>query len=283
MTKRTIIAVLSIVAAAALTTVCKSFFAKDQQWFSHKRHIEDYNSDCENCHNMKADPPVFGGMSTCEGCHDESLSKPVLKHKAKRYEIIFSHDLHNNVAVCTECHETTAKDKQKRNMPMQSYSRCLSCHEENAIHISPFKCSSCHKQTDKQTRPDNHKKTWLQSHGKAAEWKLDKGHGNDCILCHKQSECQTCHRTMKPKNHTGLWRMKTHGLSASMEKERCKTCHETGVCITCHRNTAPQNHRGTWRRAHGISANTSPEKCRVCHSPSFGSSVNCVECHRGNR
>jgi hypothetical protein len=276
--------ILSISAAAALTAFSAVFYAKDNpKGFSHKRHVEEYNAECANCHNDQADPPAFKGPASCKGCHDEALDKPVLKAKAKRYEIIFSHELHNNVATCIECHKTTVGDKQKKNRPMMSFARCVSCHEENAIEIPSFQCTACHRKTNRQTKPDNHKQSWMTSHGKVAEWNLDKGHGSDCMLCHTQSNCTTCHRTMKPKSHSGLWRIRTHGIYAEFDRDRCKTCHETGVCINCHRNTKPQNHRGAWKKLHGTAANTDPEKCRVCHSASFGSSAACVECHRGSK
>ena len=279
MANRRMTRIIVIAVVAVLMIVPATFYADEAKWFSHKRHIEEYGSECKNCHNIEADPPMLLEGGGCNGCHDEALDAPVLRAKAKRHEIIFSHELHNNVAECTECHERTATDKQKKNSPMMTYARCYSCHEENAIHIAQFRCAVCHRKTDRRTRPDGHKKTWMRSHGKAAEWKLDMGHGNDCALCHAQSECRTCHRVMRPKDHTGLWRLRTHGFHAEMNRDRCKTCHETGACINCHRNTAPQNHRGAWRKVHGIAAATRPEKCRVCHSPSYGTSVNCIECH----
>jgi hypothetical protein len=282
MANRRITRIPAIASAVALMTISTVFFAGEKYVFTHKPHIEEYNTECVNCHNEEADPPVLL-EDGCEQCHDEALDEPVLEVKAKRYEIIFSHELHNNVALCPECHEATAKDRQKKNEPMMTYARCYSCHEENAIHIAEFRCEVCHRTTNRQTRPDTHKKTWMRSHGKAAEWNMDMGHGNDCTMCHAKQECNTCHRTMKPRDHTGLWRLRTHGFQAEMNRERCKTCHETGVCINCHRNTAPQNHRGAWRKLHGAAANAAPERCRVCHNPAYGSSVNCIECHGGAR
>jgi c(7)-type cytochrome triheme protein len=278
MADRNIMKLLSVTVAAMLTTLSSVFYAQESKVFSHKRHIEEYGAECANCHDAAADPPSVKA-NACAACHDKPMGKPNLKTRAQKGDIAFSHAIHTNVATCIDCHKSTATDKQKNKSPIQTNSRCVSCHQENGVTVSASQCASCHTTTEKKTRPNSHKKSWTLRHGKVAEWGRDQGHGNDCSLCHKKLECKTCHRTMKPQSHTALWRIRTHGLSASMDRERCKTCHETGSCINCHRTTAPQNHRGAWPKVHGLAAQASPEKCRVCHSASFGTSSACVECH----
>lgn len=280
MTRKMKAGLLSIHAVAIITSVSAVFYADKPLIFSHKKHIEDTAAECSGCHEDAANPKAVK-TSACAECHDEDVGKAVLRPRASRPEIVFSHEIHNNVATCIDCHERTAKDKQRRNTPLQTYEKCTDCHRENGIVLPWFQCGACHAEANRNIKPVSHQKTWLSRHGKIGGWDGFKGHGNNCELCHTKSECKTCHQIMAPKSHTALWRIRSHGFVASMDRERCKTCHETGSCINCHLHTAPQNHRGAWPRVHGLAAKASPEKCKVCHSAAYGTSSACIECHGG--
>ena len=265
----------------AMTTASAVLFGDKPKIFSHRKHIDETESACSACHDESADPPTVKAEG-CKECHDTDPSRR-LKSPASRPKIVFSHAIHNNVAECVGCHGRTVRDRQRRNTPLQAYEKCSDCHKENGIEINWFQCASCHPDINRTTKPTSHRKTWMTRHGKVASWVGFERHRNNCELCHAKSECKSCHMTMAPKNHTALWRVRTHGFAASMDRERCKNCHETGACINCHLHTAPQNHRGAWPRVHGIAAKVSPEKCRTCHSAAYGSSAVCVECHGGAR
>jgi hypothetical protein len=72
---------------------------------------------------------------------------------------------------------------------------------------------------------------------------------------------------MRPKSHTGLWRLRTHGAAAAFDSESCRTCHVTGMCIQCHRTNAPLKHRGAWSKLHDYAAGTfADSNCYVCHN-----------------
>ncbi len=274
---------LFITTTILLSTISAVFFAAETVRLSHRKHIEEYGAECANCHTNGDSPGLK--KDACVDCHDEAMAakRAVLKRRAKKTDIPFPHALHENTAECVDCHGATAKDRQKRGRPIQAYRRCVSCHEENGIGIAARDCRKCHGRNEKRHRPTSHKKAWREGHGKTARWRFIKEHGDDCYLCHTRNDCKNCHKTMKPRSHTGLWRIKTHGLSASWDRERCKTCHETGSCINCHRTTAPMNHRGGWRSVHGLAAKTSGERCRVCHGGSYGSASQCIECHGRGR
>ncbi len=279
--KKHTIALATAVITASLTSSAL-FYAGDMAVFSHKEHLETYGAECANCHHMDADDPGLKEES-CKACHDTALPPSRLKVQAKRTDIKFSHKRHNNVAECLDCHTATVKDRQRKGRVIQSFEKCQSCHAENGISVPKGHCRGCHETTDRRTQPGSHKRAWLTRHGREAEWRAMDPH-ESCTLCHSKSQCITCHHTMKPKDHTALWRIRTHGLGASWDRSRCKTCHETGTCINCHRNTAPMSHRGAWKKVHGLAAGAKgADRCRVCHSSSFRSAPPCVDCHRRNR
>ncbi len=271
----------AVLIALAISTVSAVFWGDKPTYFSHFKHIDETGAECKSCHDEAADPPVVK-ESGCKECHDQDASRR-LKSPASRPKITFSHEIHNNVAECKDCHERTIKDRQRRNTPLVAFEKCAACHKENGIEIAWFQCEKCHPDTNRRTKPKSHFQTWMTRHGRTAEWNGVASHRNNCTLCHTKSECKSCHMTTAPKSHTALWRIRTHGLAASMDRSRCKTCHETGVCMNCHRHTAPLNHRGAWPRVHGLAAKAAPEKCKVCHSAAYGSAATCIECHGGLR
>jgi hypothetical protein len=91
-------------------------------------------------------------------------------------------------------------------------------------------------------------------------------------MCHLDPNyCQRCHAIEPPRNHTHLFRTKTHGILASIDRSKCQTCHETDFCVRCHEDTPPRSHGPLW--ASGPSLH-----CLHCHFPiSFEGS--CRTCH----
>jgi hypothetical protein len=147
--------------------------------------------------------------------------------------------------------------------------KCVDCQKD---------CTSCHsgKRMD-LIKPSSHDRIWLETHAAAARWSSESAHGKECLLCHKNAGCVSCHRTSPPRSHNGLWNVRMHGTAAKWDRESCKTCHETGACISCHRRTPPLNHRGNWVSNHGRITGFD-DSCVTCHHAGW-----CINCHKGSR
>jgi hypothetical protein len=136
-------------------------------------------------------------------------------------------------------------------------------------------CAACHGTDMRRERPADHEEAWLERHGKESGWRVFDEHGRDCATCHPTGACTSCHATARPRSHTGLWRLKTHGMAAEMDEASCRTCHETGACVQCHKRTAPMSHQGAWSFKHGTMAGSGfGPRCAVCHGP-----TDCASCH----
>jgi len=204
----------------------------------------------------------------------------------------FPHPIHKEQgAACPDCHDAAKAP------PKLLTSACANCHEEGKVpawkpalkdatrpafthprHDAASRCEDCHHLNQQErmvTRPDNHGPTWTKSHAMASEH--DRGiPGRDCKSCHAESDCRACHRTKQPASHNGLWRVRTHGVSAQWDHgESCKTCHQVGSCLGCHRTTKPLSHTSGWQILHpAAAAGQASTTCLVCHGRSF-----CLACH----
>jgi hypothetical protein len=162
--------------------------------------------------------------------------------------------------------------------------RCVDCHADPHKGSAGSECQQCHNTVDfrvplaaaRLQRPSDHDRGWM---GKHINLPFDDNdllaEGRACARCHGVPACDRCHRTMRPKSHTALWRLRAHGTAAAFDSESCRICHVTGMCIQCHRTTAPLNHRGAWSKLHGFAAGTfADNNCYVCHSRG-----ECLACH----
>jgi hypothetical protein len=238
--------------------------------FPHDLHLEEVD-DCTMCHKAGADGEMDVDKAACAECHDDETPgfRPVMSDGP---EILrFPHALHVEAGDCTDCHK----------LPAMAFPRgkktCDACHKENDVEVPESACASCHGKPAHKLTPADHKGTWAVSHGKAAPWRVFSRHGKDCTTCHKQDACDSCHRTSRPRSHTGLWRLRTHGTAASWNRDTCRTCHETGGCVACHQNTPPMNHIGAWSKLHGLTARSKADtSCNACHNVGY-----CNACHAG--
>lgn len=211
----------------------------------------------------------------CAECHDDGVPAWVLPAKASRLPFAFPHRLHADAAECKQCHQAVADETQPASKPLLDHERCEACHKEHGAEVG--QCKQCHGVDASKSKPADHAHAWQRKHGEESRWRQFGRHGQDCSLCHRSDGCQTCHKTSRPQNHTGLWRTRTHGLAAEWDRAACKTCHETGACIRCHQATQPLNHKGAWRSTHGLAAQSrSNEHCATCHQLSW-----CAACHGG--
>jgi hypothetical protein len=69
-----------------------------------------------------------------------------------------------------------------------------------------------------------------------------------------------------------MFRTRTHGFLASIDRSRCYTCHRTDSCDECHQVTLPVSHRPGF-------GNNQQRHCNSCHFPIQDSG--CVVCHPG--
>lgn len=245
---------------------------------SHKLHVEERGAeDCNYCHSPTAGALPTVKISACSDCHEGAVQTKNIGPRALPMSLKFPHNIHEATGQCMDCHKATIDGTQKKNRPVLTRQDCDSCHQAKSISLGEKQCARCHGEAVDRQKPVSHAKAWSFRHGKAAEWRFLEQHGEDCFLCHQKRECVTCHLTRRPKDHTGLWRVRMHGVAATFDRDRCRQCHETGTCISCHRRTKPLNHRGAWGVAHGLAAKVkSSEKCAVCHSRDW-----CVRCHSG--
>jgi len=244
--------------------------------YSHEEHSSEL--DCTDCHALNKDSkePEFPEINLCRDCHEDfpsagivfPLNRNNLKQK-KDSVFIFKHQDHS-LEACKDCHII-----HKKGLPfIPKQKTCEKCHNENSINPS---CKDCHERT--RFVPSNHRLRWTSRHGRLSDKGLgQKSHGNDCNSCHEQAACNACHRLQRPKDHTGFFRIRGHGIQAEINRKSCETCHQESYCIRCHRETRPLNHRGLWKYSHGLAIpggkTGSIRNCGLCHQQTW-----CVQCH----
>ena len=92
-----------------------------------------------------------------------------------------------------------------------------------------------------------------------------------CTQCHKQAVCRECHQQQPPSSHINLWRLQTHGIEASWNRENCQLCHQNDFCVSCHADTEPSSHTAGWgptSNRHCSNCHLSVSECNICHSGS---------------
>lgn len=283
--------------------------------FSHKKHIEE-GAECSTCHTQPEDgfkmamPTIKKCMTCHEGIDEE---KPAEKKIAQFFEgdnlkwtsvtaipadVKFSHKAHiiGALVECESCHKGIKESEaisSKLKVPMGD---CISCHNEKKVKEGS-ECATCHKEIRGDTPPPSHKKLWKERHGqlvKLGDDELD----SQCYYCHKQDQCESCHRDEEPKNHNIFWKQRGHGITIGMDRDECRTCHQSDFCQSCHEETAPRTHRGTWGAPtdnHCLQCMEplADQRCSVCHAgtPSHDEAtdqpawhiagMNCRLCHVG--
>jgi hypothetical protein len=250
---------------------------------------------CVDCH-QKDDPHRGRLGKDCGKCHIPAKGAPKFQHE--RMTHFQRTDAHRRTP-CSLCHSSRprkasaavlARLRQSpppldRTFPIVGR-RCADCHADPHKGEAGTRCEACHNTVSwaqvvgtgaRGVKPRDHRGAWLRSHADLPMNDRDPGvEKRSCARCHATPVCTNCHRNSRPKSHTGLWRVKTHGLEAGFDPARCRTCHVTGSCMQCHRNTPPLTHRGAWRTLHGFAAATlDNQSCFVCHRR-----ADCAVCHR---
>ena len=269
----------------AVTVVgCKK--EQHQLKFNHSFHL-DMGLTCDTCHSMENGKVTRPGHDVCSSCHSDQI-------EAK--EVNASNDS------CGHCHAFKKEDmvmpEEKPVAPspfihteaLMNVVQCASCHAQivNASGLAVPKvgpsarhkimkfahglvldCSTCHAGMSPNQRPPSHLSgDWKKRHGMHARL-----NGTEtCTPCHDPvSTCDSCHRTEAPDSHTNFFRLKSHGIEASVNREKCMTCHEVDSCQRCHSTEAPISHRAGW----GPPSN---RHCFNCHA-TMGARTGCFVCH----
>jgi len=241
--------------------------------FSHKLHVEEQEMECQSCHDTKK--PGLPTLKTkgCGMCHDDG--PPPYKGPSKRpLDVKFPHQAHAELE-CATCHQDVLEDQHADTAPLVEPVRCFECHQAMKVKVPQNACARCHGEDKRREAPLDHGDAWMQRHGETSRWRVWGEHGTACTDCHQPATCKSCHMTEEPRDHNGLWRVRTHGLAAEWNRDRCMTCHETNICVRCHTDTKPVNHTAGWRKRHGLVAGTKVNQtCNVCHQPGY-----CAQCH----
>ncbi|PLX42774.1 MAG: hypothetical protein C0608_01540 [Deltaproteobacteria bacterium] len=272
---------LSLLAALALFLGgCKEVGAG--LTFSHDLHRGE--AECSTCHAGK-DGSMRTTMEPCKECHEIDEANPsedcLMCHligKDKGYavnttkpasyaDVTFEHDVHEDVD-CKSCHGEVSASKSLSAEFLPTMETCQKCHNGDD---APADCSTCHTKIEQGEKPMSHTALWAKSHSMADE--------ASCAYCHEgQDPCMECHRTTKPSSHTAGWKLRGHGLEATLDSDGCSECHVATYCSDCHAN-APRNHRplnGWLANGHGIEGSIDSDGCFVCHTSNESS---CRGCH----
>lgn len=282
--------------------------------FPHRVHVVDNKLQCGFCHGgaLVAERPGMPPPELCAPCHDKfDAEKPAERRVGaffdarSRYvtvassglndDVMFSHGRHTSGArfACEECHADVAEQDQVPLAPIASKPMCMDCH---ARYDASNDCSTCHRTMNRSVQPSSHERDWVRLHGEIVLAGSDRSE-DSCSLCHQDSQsCLGCHQQVAPRDHDNTFRVRTHGLRASLDRSRCATCHTKDSCQQCHETTRPRSHRGGFgapRDGHCGSCHfpLADNDCAVCH-PSMPShdlaaalpanhlpSMNCRLCH----
>jgi hypothetical protein len=210
-------------------------------------------------------------------------------------DVRFSHERHACEAKleCTACHADIAEQEDVPLAPLVQKAACMDCH---ASYGKRNACTECHQSIDETWVPPSHGQAWMRGHGEVVRACSERSQDR-CDLCHRDAaSCQTCHQRMPPQSHDQTFRLRTHGLMASIDRSDCAVCHTQDSCAQCHQTTRPRSHRGGFgapANNHCVSCHLPVQDngCRVCHAgtPSHDAaaplpadhvpSMNCRLCH----
>jgi len=265
--------------------------------FNHQLHVVDNEMECSDCHAAGEDGKMTDpDMDKCGECHDFDVDNPsddclqchslksslndyaveeAVPEKPKGYsDLIFSHEAHDGIAECADCHKGIDKQESLKAIEWPDMFTCKNCHNGDD---APIDCEVCHTKVRKEIAPENHHGDWSMQHGPASRY--DKS----CQFCHENQKrfCNDCHQTKKPRDHIFNWKTTQHGQDATHDRRLCAVCHTASYCSNCHRHEKPPSHaRANWmaytrENGHAEAARQNFRSCNVCHSRS-----DCTECHK---
>ncbi len=255
--------------------------------FSHELHVVEEQLACVSCHESAEveEAPGMPAPDSCAVCHDElDAGKPpervtttlfdaasfrALRASQLDDEVLFTHLAHvTAVGECGACHRGIDTNRAVDASVAVDMQACQRCHAERAL---PNDCADCHAEIDRTWVPPSHARDWEKLHGRACRRSAPEP-ADDCMLCHRQSACDECHRLEPPSGHDAHFRLRGHAVLARVDRAACATCHEPATCDRCHAESLPLSHRGA---SFGNTLNT---HCLTCHFPLQGEG--CITCHK---
>lgn len=280
--------VVALGLALAGCVVFEAFSSRPKRFaFSHRIHVVEQELECDMCHldYDSSDDPGMPALGQCALCHSELDDEKPPERKVDVFygpegflaarvgdlgdEPIFSHLKHVEAGLeCAACHAGVEQSDDVLDLRRPSMAACVDCHEASS---APNECSTCHSVLREDVAPRSHDGNWMRAHGSTV-CARDDATASQCSLCHSDSSCVSCHREMPPQNHTNHWRLRGHGVTASIDRASCATCHTEDSCASCHASSPPQSHSGAW----GSPVNN---HCIGCHFPV--QNEGCVVCHLG--
>jgi hypothetical protein len=224
----------------------------------------------------------------CGSCHHYNTSGPILN--------------------CNSCHETDRK-REDVSVPdlIGAYHRqCMNCHRDWSHSTD---CNSCHlpikdvKGTEKEQLAEKLKgkdhpvvfeptkvvyKTQTDKGKLATFFHNDhtKKFNLDCISCHKQESCLSCHDVKKKSEDEKTKVSDVSKLNLSFEEQhtKCISCHKKEEnCSTCHSDNELLEFDHLRSTGWTIKSYHSKLTCQKCHGTSIPFAKvdkNCSNCHK---
>ena len=223
--------------------------------------------NCLSCHPKArasewSSDRLIPAMKDCAVCHPVTQSATVLTPVTED---------------CRNCHQSITQE----NLPVRSNYRRPNLRFSHKAHVK-MRCADCHPKS---------------AAALPLSEDLDVTGMRQCLRCHSNSPCRTCHLTdkdgrmitdfgrgkltppawLRGKSHGIEW-TGTHPIQAGSDSEFCAACHTEAFCRDCHSGARrPRKvHTGDWLTSHGVSTRMDNPRCTGCHrAQSF-----CITCHR---
>jgi len=272
---------------------------------------------CTVCHNSNGGKaPYVGGdvagaqCTLCHGTieqvdegneHTKYLRAHLMRPVGRVGDVNFTHMTHASFSAagapgggpaidCKTCHVDAYTAETKEEISKVQMQGCIECHRQaNAVGITPPEtCQGCHLNMRAGEMPTNelilkkpidHTAFFRRHHANAA-----RDNAPLCASCHVGADggdgtrCDTCHATMKPRDHTAGFRDKVHGRESQIDPARCQVCHRAERCESCHREV-PKSHfpLNVWvdKGLHGSRGRLEMGACLTCHR----FETTCQRCH----
>lgn len=208
-------------------------------------------------------PGVRSGASGCRSCHEDVLTaeEPITARGLRiRHDTCVP-----SSASCDTCHSTAAHGTAVRVAQGPSMGECVECHTDKGTTVE---CSSCH--VEGYERNDLLAGPFSVTHG--ANWKQTHGLGDlrQCVLCHQQTDCGSCHGTAVP--HPSDFGT-THGEASAQPTAKCQSCHRETFCSDCHGIEMPHPTGFLPQHSSLVDSVEEPD-CMRCHTKE-----DCQRCH----
>lgn len=276
---------LALVVLAGCEILERAGFLEKPLAFSHRLHSEEL--DCFDCHEVTeaSERPLLPSWTTCAECHEDTdEEKPPERRAAALFvenrlasprhvtalpeDVHFPHKRHVAKSEdCAACHTGIETNERVDETLAVRMDDCRLCHAQEGMDTD---CKTCHETIHKGWRPRSHETMWKKRHGQVVR-SGSEATQDRCSLCHTESSCLGCHQEEKPENHNNFWRLRAHGIVASMDRETCAACHRTDFCERCHAETAPLSHTASW-------GSPMDRHCLTCHFPQ--KNEGCIACHK---